>query len=462
MSGPLNELSAWAASLTLAAIPEDVARIARLQHLALAGAARRLGALPSGAACGGGESGLIAAFLLFGFDDHLLGGRVGAASGPVAWAGAKGTLDELVAATVAANEVAGRAGLACLLAHRPDEVDVRTLRVAAAVMRAKLSGASAAAMTAAVEGALSGGGGLPMAAVADVAGAQQAARGILDSGGGSPLVEAMAGVPLLNPWTGAGSMWLSRTLIVPRFPGTPWANVALDALDVILVRHMKAGEKRLRADQVERIELRTAFGPAATEAGSAGFGAPALGAWSIAEAFGVMVAHHELGPEWLDVGAAPEKAEEVAAVASRLSIVHDWRLSVRKGRVAAESMGPLLGGAGASTVLRAAKPLLLGRPDPDSIVPMFQERPWSIVRALRRPGGLEACQIEAAQCWPTELKLYTTRGGWWPERRSVPNGGGVGLEAAAKARFGHDTRADALLAASGSQPAAEWIAELRA
>ncbi len=462
MGGPLNELSAWAASLTVAGIPEDVARIARLQHLALAGSARRLAALPSGAACGGDEAGVIAALLLFGFDDHLLGGRVGAASCPAGWFHANGSLNELIAATVAANELAGRAGLACLLAHRPDEVDVRTLRVAAAVMRAKLAGSSAAELNAAVEGALSGGGGLPMAAVADVAGAQQAARGILDSRGGGTLAEAMAGTPLLDPWSGAGAAWLTRTLVVPRFPGTPWANVALDALDVILVRHMKAGEKRLRADQVERIELRTAFGPAATEGGSAGFGPPALGAWSIAEAFGVMVAHHELGPEWLDVGAAPEKAEDVAAVASRLSIVHDWRLSVRKGRITAESMGPLLNSAGTSAVLRAAKPLLLGRPDPESFVPMFQEHPWAIVRALRRRGGLEACTLDAAQCWPTELKLYTTRGGWWPERRSVPNGGGIGLEAAAKARFGHDTRADALLAAAGDQPASEWIAELRA
>ena len=460
MGGSLNELCGWAAALSARDLPDDVSRIARLQHLALAGSARRLSALPSGMACGKSEAGTVASFLLFNFDDRLLGGRVGAAAVPVAWAHAGRTVDDLVVATVVANELAGRAGLAGLLAHRPDQIEVRTLRVGAAVMRAKLNGASAAELARAVEGALGGVGNAPMAAASSVSGALNLASSILEASVDGSAQSTEEGIPSLDPWSGGGSVWLTRTLLVPRFPGTPWANVALEALDVILVRHLKASEKRLRADQVERIELRTAFSPAATEEGSRGWAAPALGAWSIAEAFGVMVAHHELGPEWIDAGAAPDKVADIAAVASRVEIVHDWRLNVRKGRVAAETLGPLLGEVGVLTVLRAAKPLFVGRPTLEGWGPMLGERPWAIVQGLLRKGGLPACTLEGAQFWPTDLKLYTTRGGWWPERRSMPSGGGESLEAAAKARYGHDTRADILLAAPGAQPAAEWVAEL--
>ena len=460
MGGSLNELCAWAAALSAGDLPEDIARIARLQHLSLAGAARRLSVLPSGIACGKSEAGTLAAFLLFNFDDRLLGGRVGAAAVPGSWAQATGTVNDLIVATVVANELAGRAGLAGLLAHRPDQIEVRTLRVGAAVMRAKLSGGSAADLERAVKGAMGGVGNVPMSAAATVSGALSLARSILDASDGMATESTADAAPALDPWSGSGTVWLTRTLLVPRFPGTPWANVALEALDTILVRHLKAGEKRLRADQVERIELRTAFSPAATEAGSRGLAAPALGAWSIAEAFGVVVAHHELGPEWIDAGAAPGKVEEVAAVASRVEIVHDWRLNVRKGRAAAEALGPLLGEVGVLAVLKAAKPLFVSRPNLEGWGPMLGERPWAIVQGLLQKGGLPACTLEGAQLWPTDVKLYTTRGGWWPERRNVPTGGGESLEAAAKARYAHDTRADRLLSAPGAQPAAEWVAEL--
>jgi len=376
---------------------------------------------------------------------------------PLAWAGPSGSTDELIAATVAANEVAGRVGLAGSLGRGPGEVDLRPLRAGAAVMRARMERASAAAMTSAVEAALESSAPVPLGEVATAAGAARIAGEILGGGG-----VGGANPARLEAWGGAGKVWFTRTLACPRFPGSPGANVALDALDVILGRHLKAAEKRLRADQVERVDVRVSFAAAVCAKATEGLSPPALGAWSLAEALSLLLVHHELGPEWLESGASGEKAEEVAALASRVTITTDWKLSARRLRVLAQALGPVLGPVGVAKLLRSARPHLGGELDPDQLVPLFRERPWEALTGLRKRGGLEACDLVAARCYPAEVKLYTTRGGWWPERRNTPTGIAEGLESAARGRFGNEAAAESLLAARGDKPAGEWVAELRA
>ncbi len=453
MSSSLSDLCAWAAALTASDIPPDVATIVRLQHVGLAGAARRLAALPGGAELGVGAAAQTGRFLQLPFDDLTAGGRVGAGLGPAAWLTEAGTLDQLVASSVAAFEVAARVGLAGAVAARADEVDLRAMRVAAAVIRALAAGSGASGMLAEVEGALADGAAVALADVAGSAGARRLAEAVHRPGasGGAKLAPSAAlGAP--------GAVWLARTLIIPRYPGSPWMNTALDALDVVLCRHLKAGEKRLRADQIERVVFRTAWGSA--EAAAAGLPRPALGATSLAEAAALMITHHELGPEWLAEGASGDKTEDVAAVASRVEVVTDSRLSARKARLLAEALGPVLGEAGLRVIAKAAAGRLRGAEISGEILPLLRERPWAAVAGLRRTGGLAACTVDDALAWPTELKLYTTRGGWWPERRQSPTGHGAGLQAAALARFGDDARAGRLLASPGDRAASDWIAEL--
>ena len=45
------------------------------------------------------------------------------------------------------------------------------------------------------------------------------------------------------------------------------------------------------------------------------------------------------------------------------------------------------------------------------------------------PGDLSALGAHIGAFVPVEVKLYTTRGGWWPERRATLDGdGGLGAE----------------------------------
>jgi hypothetical protein len=287
------------------------------------------------------------------------------------------------------------------------------------------------------------------------AAAGTAAAGI--AAGGSEAGElGGSALPALTPPREA---WLTRHLAVGRFPGLPATTVALDALDVVLTRHLRAGEKRLRLDQVDRIEVRVAFGPEVLEPLGAALAPPSLGAYSIARAMALLVAHHELGVGWLEAGVSGEREAEIAAVAERVVVVHDWKLSVRKGLALSAALGPVLGGQGPVRALRAGAAHLHGRPERAALVALAREQPWRLVTGLRRSGGLEACDLAQASVWPTELKLFTTRGGWWPERRQAATGSGGDLEAAARARFGNDSAATALLARSLDSPARDFVAE---
>lgn len=452
--GSLSELCAWAARVSPAEVPPDVAATVRAQLVGLAGSARRLAALPSGAALGGGAAGHTARMLLFQFDDHQVGGRVGAGLGPAAFEAGTGSLAELVATCAAAAEVGARVGLAGALQARADGVDSRAMRAAAAVVRARAVGAGAEALHAEVAGALAGAAPTPLAEVATPDGALRLARAV--HGGGTGAEPAFALPAALGA---AGAVWLSRTVTIPRYPGSAWANVALDALDEVLRRHLKAADKRLRAEQIERIEVRVAWGGA--DEAAAALRAPALGAWSLREAMGRLVAHHELGPELLEAGAGADKAEEVATVASRVVVEADWALSLRKAREVGAALGPVLGSGGVRAALRAGLSRLPA-PAPAALSAALAEAPLAALAGLRRSGGLGACTIDHALYWPVELKLYTTRGGWWPERRAAPSGTGAALVAAARARYADDPRADALLAAPGDRPAADWLRELLA
>lgn len=450
MSRSFAELCAWAARLTPRDVPPDVSATVRAQLVGLAGSERRLRELPAGAACGDGAIGQTARLLRYHYDDHQLGGRVGAGLGPAAFLTRSGTLDELVATCAAAGEVGARAGLAGALSHRSDAVDSRPMRAAAAVVAARAQGAGPEQVEAAVAGALAAGGPAPIEELGRLEGVSALARSIHEARGGAG---AESGLP--EAWGAAGAVWLARTLVIPRFPGSVWANVALDALDEVLGRHLKAAEKRLRAEQIERIELRTAWG--GPGAAPTAFSAPALGAWSLPEAFGLLLAHHELGPELLEVGASGDKADEVAHVAARVQVVEDWRLSLRKARTLSQALGPVLGSAGLRAALSAGRGRVSGPPDAAQLGALLGEAPWATLAGLRRRGGLAACTLDQAQSWPVELKLYTTRGGWWPERRSAPSGTGPGLRAAALARYAGPGAA--LLDAPGDRPAADWIQE---
>jgi hypothetical protein len=194
----------------------------------------------------------------------------------------------------------------------------------------------------------------------------------------------------------------------------------------ILKRHVKAAEKRLRFDQVERIVIRVPT--AAAGLGVRGALEPASIPWSLPNLIGVLVVQHSLGAADLTPDVLARRTEAITHVADRVEWVVDRALSARALDAQLAVLGPLVGDVGwrdARTVLSRTltgerKP---GRPDRRRLKTWagLVQRLWS---QRGRVGDLTSVDIASWQLHiPVEVEVYTTRGGRWPERRVLPEGG---------------------------------------
>lgn len=396
MAAAWAELGAWAATLSIDAIPPEVLDTARQVQLGLVGAHRRADpARPEQA--WGVES---------------LGGELGPGVGEIAWTAARArprtSLRELLVATVAGLELGSRAGVAASgLGVAPPGV---AARVAGAVAAARLRGDDAAAVAASLEGAWGG-----------------------------------AELRLPRAWGGLGTAWLARTAILPALPVPVHAAAAVEAVDEILARHVRAAGKRLRADQVERVEI----GVPGMVLAADGLAAPGR---RIAARVAELIASHSLLP-----GAGGGSGREADI---RVDLRRSARGSVVQGVGLAE-VGAGIGMFDAGELWRARAEGRLRLPGP---------REWG--RAVRSP-DLRALAILARgdRGWddgalarwrwplPAEVRLWTTRGGWWPERRAGPRGAGDTLAEVARERWaGEAGREEAYARLAGADlDATGWL-----
>ncbi|MFZ5479200.1 MAG: hypothetical protein ACOZNI_20720 [Myxococcota bacterium] len=474
----LSRLAEWARDLTPRDVPDDVLHLARLQHLGAAGAVRAVAPGASGADAV--ETARLLA--LYEYDDFLLAGRAGLGAVTLPWSMAKGhTVEELALATVIGNEIGGRVGLALLLGPRANHADTHAPAAGGAAAGAWLAGESADGIAHAVAGALAAGGRMaPGQAAGGTVGvrAAEAAKQAIGRTGDLALLEPSSAFwaplcqrPLHGAFGGLGHAWLTRTLVVKPHAAMAWATVAVQAVHEILKRHVKAADKRLRADQVERIEIRAGLLPWSMDVAADPLDpqSPTGLAWSLKRAIGVLVARHGLTAQDLTPEALAEKADDIAAVASRVEVVHDWALTLQTVEHFTRVLGPLFAGL-SPMELRGVRSRLKetgGWPrwTTGDLLPIARARPDRVLRNLRvAPGDLGDVRLDEFR-WhlPVEVKLYTTRGGWWPERRALPLGSvpTKDVEAVALAKHGGEG-ARAALDAPGGADAAGWVAGMLA
>ncbi|MFN7146504.1 MAG: hypothetical protein ACK4YP_22205, partial [Myxococcota bacterium] len=283
---------------------------------------------------------------------------------------------------------------------------------------------------------------------------------------GSSFYGPLSEQPLHGAYGGLGKTWLTRTLVIKPEAVMAWAGVAVEGVAEILKRHVKAADKRLRAEQVEKIEIRAGLLPWAMDKVGSDVDARSPGAlaWSLKRAIGVLVARHDLRPQDLTAAALEEKAGDIEHVASRVEVVHDWALTVNTVESFTRHLGPLFARL-SPLQLRQVRARLReadGWPQwhRQDLWPIVRARPDRVVRNLQaRQGDLGDVDLTAFR-WqiPVEIKLYTTRGGWWPERRSLPLGTAAtgDIEAVALAKHG-GADAAALAAADARSDATAWV-----
>lgn len=452
MNAALDELFRWVAQVRVEDVPPSVRANGRARVLAGWAAAR-----DEGVASLSEAPRVVAAAER---DDPVLGGRTGLVAPFLALHAEGADLDHAVVASIIADEVGARLGLASLLGDRGPAFDLLPAVVGGAAARAWLEGADAAELRRAVEAAVTTlGAAVDPDAVwgtldADVAGGQ--------SGALEEALRARSERPLLVALTGAGRVWLAETAWIRRFPGPLAAGPALEALDTILERHVKAADKRLRADQVEGVEIRVAQPAWRALGGACGAYSFTPGAESqVAGLVGTLIAHHDLTPASRSASGQANRAGEIARVAERVRVVHDWSLTAQAWTAWAGVVAPLAGGArGVAGMVkqvrdRGAWPCL-GRTD---VLPLLRSHPerW-FAHFGTDVRDLAALDLHAwSWPFPTLVRLATTRGGNWPERRTRPQVPTL-VEGA---RMRHP-RADALLAVPGNARTDAWLAEVLA
>jgi 2-methylcitrate dehydratase PrpD len=440
-----------------AAIPRAVLDRAALQHLSAAGAVRSTcaahfpesEALPEGRVprVGGPDTTLEDAVAwhagLAGWlelDDHLLRGRSCAATAAAAWGSvsASHTWSQVLAATVAGNELAGRLGLATL-PGAPEWGHGPGTSAAVALVCGLLAGKTGIELVGSVAAALPEQASMvsnrPFSRPLDGCDAGAARRGVralnqsadpsaFDRSGG--LLEQCSWHPLMGALQGMGTVWLTDTITYRSRAIAPAGQTAVEAVAEILRRHVKAADKRLRVDQVERIVVRVPA--AAAGLGVRGAMAPSSIPWSVPNALGVLVAQHALGAEDLTPAVLQRRSENIAHVADRVEWVVDRGLGARALSAQLAVLGPLFGDFGWKDARQMLLRTLAGQRHPGGpsreriqVWAELARRLWTQRGATAQLGELD---ISAWQLHlPVEVELYTTRGGRWPERRSLPEGG---------------------------------------
>jgi hypothetical protein len=453
----LHRLARFARDLTPGAIPANVMERARLQHIGFAAAVRRVRdldvarTLAAGvttqprdtvrlhAALGGG----------FGWDDHLFAGHTSPGGVSAAWALAKGhTIEELLCATVAANEVAGRLGAALLLGPTAGEALGPVHALAAATAAARLEGLDASEMAHAMALSLRASAVIPFGATIGVAGTGAKAIGAavvhgfdavqqVKNGeqGQLDIVEATGGVldsgcwlPLRAAFTGLGKAWLTTTLSYKLLPAADPHQAALQAVDLVLKRHIKAADKRLRGDQILDIEIAMgAPGWGLARRSSAFGGAEAVALpYALERAVGALVVAHELGEAQLGQAWWNEHGDAAMNVASRVRLVHDWGQTMGIIQALVDVFAPLLAGVRFSELRQVAKRSVkehgnLPAPGVADLLVIAKARPDRLMERIRYASGdLADARVDEWQLrFGAQVRVGTIRGGSWPSSQPI-------------------------------------------
>jgi 2-methylcitrate dehydratase PrpD len=347
------DAGAWAAGLRLADVPERVAERARLQTVSMLAAAEagRAAAQPFAANAPDGPLGEVfagaAASMAHDWDDYLFMGHTGHSSVWTARAFAPGDPERALLAQIAGNEVAGRLGAALFLGPHNGQfwssIHCASGAVAAGVAlgldERRLSHALAIALYQPPYGLWPGFMGpetkLLTAAQPAVDGARAAllaadgvtgALGVVEDPRG--LLVHLSFAPRPRMLGSLGSVWLTDTLAFKRFPGCAYLQAAVDAILAA----------RMAPEEIERVEIEAGFLTVGMEklgaqAGLTPVGVTFSAARSVAvAALAGRLTHEELAPERLD-----ERAGEIAALAQRVHLSHDWELTLRGVRGAVDA-----------------------------------------------------------------------------------------------------------------------------
>jgi 2-methylcitrate dehydratase PrpD len=334
----------WAASLTEADIPQSVRERSALQRASIMAAARagEREATPFADVAGEGPLGEVfasaAASIAHDWDDYLYMGHTGHSAVAVSRAFAPDEPARALVAQAAANEVAGRLGLALFLGPHNGQFWASIHCAAGAVAAGiglgldaqQLAHALAIALYQPPYGLWPGFMGpatkLLTAAEPAVQGARAALLAAEGVEGALEIVEDDRGllthlsfVGRPSAFGGLGEVWLADTLAFKPYPGCAYLQAAVDA----------ALAAEVSPSEVREVEIAGGYLTAAMEglgerAGLRPVGVTFSAKLSVAVALlAGRLTHTELSEEWLT-----DHASAIRELAARTAVRHDWELTL--------------------------------------------------------------------------------------------------------------------------------------
>ena len=470
----VEQIADWAASLTRDAIPDDVVSLARAQRRSVLGAMaasvndaasrRVLAGVESWASDGpvripGCErptsiaDGLYAAAALsiaLDFDDYACFGHTGhsAVLAPLlvaAETGAGGS--EQLVAHVVANEVEARLGGACLVGPLNGQLWSFIHAAGTALAAGRLLGLDRGALAHAlalalyqaprptVPGFMAPDSKLLTAAEPAMAGlraARLAAAGVtgpldaLDSPEG--FLAAFSYAPIPGLLGGLGEGWATRTLCVKPYPGCAYVDTVVDALLSLDLPP---------ADEVARVEVDASLltiGMDALSRPYAGAGPPSpvnvnfSVAWNVA----ITLIAGELTPEQANEEWLHANHEQLASLASTVTLSHDWSMTAAASEQFARLLPPraIVAGVGRRQLVRALRQVRATHPAMISGVGDLRGASAMLrsPRGLARAGGRRRfwnsnAIDEFAMTFPARVRVFTRGGAVLEAEASVPRGG---------------------------------------
>lgn len=200
-----------------------------------------------------------------------------------------------------------------------------------------------------------------------------------------------------------GAVWFWDTVQVSDAVGPRLALTAMQSIQEILQRHIKAASKRLRWQQVDQIIIE---GPAALLSHQS----------ELRYLIAAYVVHHEWSDEMYDSAWIQENIEALRAVMGRVTFRKSCEMTSQRWTNLLKDMPNLFTGITQSQMTQATG-LEFSRWPLQSVA----ERELHLaIREASSKGPLFAPSVfsKFQESLPVHVRLMTTRGGAWPERRT--------------------------------------------
>ena len=247
---------------------------------------------------------------------------------------------------------------------------------------------------------------------------------------------------LKGPWMWQNDYFLSDAMVLGNSPGPLCIHPILQSVEEILQRHLKAADKRLRWDQIEKIQI--SCPPLEPWIGQSNlFLEHGLWACSIPWRIAYYVLQHcwdAPNADW-----CVNMRDRLYHIVTKVEIVQHPLRRLEYLRNSFDTIGPVFASHQLSTVLSTVQGGFSRFGLAEKIRLHLQN---SSSQGPRNDFHTDQFQF----CYPTEVTIFTTRGGKWPERRVFPNGGPGSSKQKFNSHFGSSP--------NFSKRGREWVDEI--